>query len=119
MEDTSGMFIGTAKVGPKGQIVIPKEVRELFGIGPGDSLLIMADRRRGIAIQKQSVMEKIADAIFEGRGAAMYPGEEPAGLATFAKAIKGARGKDGGKTSGRTGTVPPGGKGTTKGRAKR
>ena len=32
---------GTAKVGDRGQIVIPKEAREFFGIEPGDTLLIL------------------------------------------------------------------------------
>lgn len=38
------------RLGPKSQIVIPKEVRELFGLAPGDSLLLLADRARGIAL---------------------------------------------------------------------
>ena len=41
-------FMSSVKVGEKGQIVIPKEVREMFGIEPGDMLL--ADQERGIAI---------------------------------------------------------------------
>ncbi|MBD5133733.1 MAG: AbrB/MazE/SpoVT family DNA-binding domain-containing protein [Clostridiales bacterium] len=43
-------FLSTVRVGDKGQIVIPKEVREMFEIEPGDSLLLMADKERGIAI---------------------------------------------------------------------
>ena len=43
-------FMSSVKVGEKGQIVIPKEVRDLFEIEPGDSLLLMADKKRGIAI---------------------------------------------------------------------
>ncbi len=43
-------FLSTVKVGEKGQIVIPKEVRDMFEIEPGDSLMLMADRNRGIAI---------------------------------------------------------------------
>jgi len=43
-------FLSTVRVGDKGQIVIPKEVRNLFEIEPGDSLLLMADKKRGIAI---------------------------------------------------------------------
>lgn len=59
-------YMGCVKVGAKGQIVIPKEIREMFSIEPGESLFVMADTRRGIAIQKQSVANKIADAIFSG-----------------------------------------------------
>ena len=32
---------GTVKIGDKGQIVIPKEARQVFGLSPGDSLLAM------------------------------------------------------------------------------
>ena len=42
---------GTAKVGEKGQIVIPKEVREMFGVGPGDTIVLLADRKKGVALQ--------------------------------------------------------------------
>lgn len=45
-----GKHISIVKVGEKGQIVIPKEVRDLFAIKPGDSLLMMADKKRGIAL---------------------------------------------------------------------
>ncbi|WP_298133170.1 AbrB/MazE/SpoVT family DNA-binding domain-containing protein [Micropruina sp.] len=43
-------WISMVRLGPKSQIVIPKEVRDLFGLAPGDSLLLMADRERGIAL---------------------------------------------------------------------
>ena len=43
-------FLSTVRVGDKGQIVIPKEVREMFEIEPGDNLLLMADKKKGIAI---------------------------------------------------------------------
>ena len=33
-----GHFFGTVKVGERGQVVIPKEARELFSIEPGDKL---------------------------------------------------------------------------------
>ena len=43
-------YIWTAKVGEKGQIVIPKEAREIFKINSGDTLLLLGDTDRGIAI---------------------------------------------------------------------
>ena len=46
---SESQYMSSVKVGPKGQIVIPKEVREMFGIRPGDTLLILADSTRGIA----------------------------------------------------------------------
>lgn len=45
-----GKYIGTVRVGDKGQIVIPKELRALFDINPGDQLLILGDVKRGIAL---------------------------------------------------------------------
>lgn len=60
----SGKYMSSVKVGPKGQIVIPKEAREMFGIKPGDTLLLLADINRGIAIQRQDYFDKIADEIF-------------------------------------------------------
>ena len=45
-----GKFISIVKVGDKGQIVIPKGARELFGIQPGDQLLLMSDKKRGFAL---------------------------------------------------------------------
>lgn len=45
-----GKFISIVKVGDKGQIVIPKGARDLFGIQAGDQLLLMADKKRGIAL---------------------------------------------------------------------
>ena len=41
-------IFGTVKVGEKGQIVIPKEARTVFGIRPGDTLLVLGDENRGI-----------------------------------------------------------------------
>ncbi|MBP3389296.1 MAG: AbrB/MazE/SpoVT family DNA-binding domain-containing protein [Clostridia bacterium] len=57
-------FMATVKLGPKGQIVIPKEVREMFGLSSGDTLVLMADKKRGIALQQSAVLAGIADAIF-------------------------------------------------------
>jgi AbrB family looped-hinge helix DNA binding protein len=58
-------LMNTVKVGEKGQIVIPKEIRDLLGIKTGDSLLILADKDRGIAIPKKADMEKIAKDILD------------------------------------------------------
>ena len=38
-----GKYLASVKLGPKGQIVVPKEVREMFGVRPGDTLLLLAD----------------------------------------------------------------------------
>jgi len=60
-----GRYIfGTAKVGEKGQIVIPKEARALFGISPGDTLLILGDEDNGIIVSKPEVLHQAANQIF-------------------------------------------------------
>ncbi len=62
----SGKHIfGTAKVGEKGQIVIPKEARNLFGINPGDTLLILGDEKTGIIVTKPDVMSEVAMKVFK------------------------------------------------------
>ena len=45
-------FIVSVKVGPKGQITIPVEARKMFGIKEGDTLMVMGDKERGIALLK-------------------------------------------------------------------
>ena len=58
-------IFGTAKVGEKGQIVIPKEARTLFGIQPGDTLLILGDDASGILISRPDVVCKAASEVFK------------------------------------------------------
>ena len=50
MKAPEGKYAWTATVGEKGQIVIPKQARDIFGIKPGDTLLLLGDEKRGIAI---------------------------------------------------------------------
>ncbi|MBQ8845469.1 MAG: AbrB/MazE/SpoVT family DNA-binding domain-containing protein [Clostridia bacterium] len=54
-------IFGVCKVGEKGQIVIPKEARDMFEIKPGDSLILLGDKNKGIAIVKTEIFESIAD----------------------------------------------------------
>ena len=58
-----GKFMATVKLGAKGQIVIPKEVREMFGFKEGDALLLMADKNQGVAIQPFSYAEAFWSAV--------------------------------------------------------
>jgi len=59
-----GKFASTVKVGAKGQIVIPKGARDLFGIKPGDTLLLLADAQQGMTIMRQEVFDNfIAEAM--------------------------------------------------------
>lgn len=55
---------GTAKVGDRGQIVIPKEARELFHIQPGDTLLILGEKETGLIVSRPEVLNNIANELF-------------------------------------------------------
>ena len=55
---------GTAKVGDRGQIVIPKEAREFFGIEPGDTLLILGKNETGLIVTKPETLNDLANEIF-------------------------------------------------------
>ena len=57
-------FVGIAKVGEKGQIVIPKEARDMFDINPGDSIIVLCDKAKGIALLKADEIEDMADKVF-------------------------------------------------------
>ena len=54
---------GTARVGDRGQIVIPKEARALFGIKPGDTLLIVGEEDTGLIVTKPEVLNDLANQI--------------------------------------------------------
>ena len=60
-----GKFASTVKVGEKGQIVIPKAAREMFDIKPGDTLLLLADTKRGIAIVRRELFEQFTDSVLQ------------------------------------------------------
>lgn len=64
MKNETGKYIWTAKVSNKGQIVIPKEARDVFGISEGDTLILFGDTEKGIAIAKYNDYLKFAEAIF-------------------------------------------------------
>lgn len=63
MKQTSdNRFIVSVKVGPKGQITIPKEAREMFDIKEGDILMVLGDNSRGgIALMKADSFYKIME----------------------------------------------------------
>ena len=61
MNDKNNRFIVSVKVGPKGQITIPKEAREMFDIKEGDTIMVMGDSKRGLALLKSDMFYQIME----------------------------------------------------------
>ena len=68
MDSLEGKYAWTATVGEKGQIVIPKQARALFNIKPGDTLLLLGDEKRGIAIPPRGTFNDIFNAVYKEDG---------------------------------------------------
>lgn len=64
MDKPEGKYAWTVTVGTKGQIVIPKEARDVFDIHPGDHLLILADENQGMAIPPKDSFDEYFKKIF-------------------------------------------------------
>ena len=54
-------FIVSVKVGPKGQITIPVEARKMFDIKEGDTLMVLGDKKRGIALVKDDAFYRLME----------------------------------------------------------
>lgn len=65
MKMPKGKYAWTATVGEKGQIVIPKQARDVFGIKPGDTLLLLGDEKRGIAIPPHGAFAELFGVAFD------------------------------------------------------
>lgn len=63
--DQEKQIFGVVKIGDKGQIVIPKEAREVFGLQPGDSLLVLGDITKGIALVKTKIFDDVVGDVFK------------------------------------------------------
>ena len=64
MNAPKGKYAWTATVGEKGQIVIPKQARDIFGIKPGDTLLLLGDEKQGIAIPPKGAFAELFNLAF-------------------------------------------------------
>lgn len=80
-------IFGVVKVGERGQIVIPKQAREIFSIKPGDGLLVLGDEEQGLALVKNEVFLSMAERILSG---ALASEQE----ITFAEAVRDAQKED-------------------------
>ncbi|MBQ2248300.1 MAG: AbrB/MazE/SpoVT family DNA-binding domain-containing protein [Tidjanibacter sp.] len=58
-------LFGVVKVGDKGQIVIPKEARDVFGLKPGDSLIVLGDTTKGLALVKTQIFDYAVEEVFK------------------------------------------------------
>ena len=56
---------GTVKVGERGQIVIPKQIRDELGIDPGDNLIILGNKEEGIQIIVANSLEELAAVVIK------------------------------------------------------
>ena len=66
MQEKDGKYIfGVVKVGDKGQIVIPKDARQVYGIKPSDALIMLGDER-GIALLKTEIFQNAIDQAMGG-----------------------------------------------------
>ena len=68
MGSVDGKNAWTVKIGEKGQFVIPKEARDMLDIHPGDTILVLGDSERGIAIPPKDMMNKYISMIFGEMG---------------------------------------------------
>ena len=59
-----GKYAWMVKVGEKGQFVIPKQARELFDLQPGDEILVLGDKEKGIAILPKEKQREYIERIF-------------------------------------------------------
>ena len=64
MEVPQGKYAWMIKIGEKGQFVIPKEARDLFGFQPGQTILVLGDEKKGLAIPSRADAERILTQIF-------------------------------------------------------
>ena len=66
MQERDGKYIfGVVKVGDKGQIVIPKDARNVYDIKPGDALILLGDQK-GIALLNTEVFQSASDQAMGG-----------------------------------------------------
>ena len=72
MDKKERYYMSSVRLGPKGQIVIPKEARDMFGLQPGDTLVLLADKKKGLALQTAEKLNPMLRKVF----AALPDGED-------------------------------------------
>ena len=61
MKENEDRFIVSVKVGPKGQITLPKEARQMFDIKVGDTIMVLGDKERGLALMKADIFYELME----------------------------------------------------------
>ena len=61
MKKQKDRFIVSVKVGPKGQITLPKEAREMFDIKAGETIMVLGDKERGLALMKADIFYSLME----------------------------------------------------------
>ena len=61
MKEQKDRFIVSVKVGPKGQITLPKEAREMFDIKVGETIMVLGDKERGLALMKADIFYNLME----------------------------------------------------------
>lgn len=61
MKEQKDRFIVSVKVGPKGQITLPKEAREMFDIKVGETIMVLGDKERGLALMKADIFYSLME----------------------------------------------------------
>ena len=71
MKQPKGKYLfGLVRISDKGQIVIPKEARDVFALKPGDQLILLGDIKKGMALVKVNecdLVDKIGGGLFADR----------------------------------------------------
>ena len=65
MHFNNDKYAWIVKIGEKGQFVIPKEARDIFDLQPGEEILVLGDREKGIAILPEKLQQEYIDHIFK------------------------------------------------------
>ena len=64
MNINEGKFAWIIKIGEKGQFVIPKEAREMFDFRPGNEILVLGDKEKGLAVLPKEKQQELIEQIF-------------------------------------------------------
>ena len=65
MHFNNDKYAWIVKIGEKGQFVIPKEARDIFDLQPGEEILVLGDREKGIVILPKKLQQEYIDHIFK------------------------------------------------------